>query len=391
LTLPTIASISNGGTITIPSGADTFATLTATQTLTNKTLTLPTIASINNGGTITIPSGVGTLVTLAASQTLTNKTLTLPVISSISNGGTITIPSGADTLVTLTATQTLTNKTLTLPTIASINNGGTVTIPTGTNTLVNLTGVQTLSNKTFNKLAITSTGGTTAAASALWVNAVTSTALGTTTFFTTFEAPVTTGTGTNAATILVNGPPTGGTVTNRDSVRVAAGNVRLQGTFQYTNAPSAGAVLTSDASGNATWQSIPTQSMTYFTDYDDVLLSSSSSNYVNSTNISITPSAAGTYKLTYSALNRMTNNNGVTGIRMIKNGTEIDDTLLQYSGPSSSFPFNVGGSRQNTVYIEGYATANGTTDTFSVQIRRVQGGGNVTLRNQRLTMERVST
>ena len=58
-----------------------------------------------------------TVATLTGSQTLTNKTLTTPIISSISNSGTVTIPTGTDTLVNLAGTQTLTNKTLTAPVI----------------------------------------------------------------------------------------------------------------------------------------------------------------------------------------------------------------------------------------------------------------------------------
>ena len=53
-------------------------TLTGTQTLTNKTLTAPVISSISNSGTVTIPTGTDTLVNLAGSQTLSNKTLTTP-------------------------------------------------------------------------------------------------------------------------------------------------------------------------------------------------------------------------------------------------------------------------------------------------------------------------
>lgn len=52
-----------------------FATLAGAETLTNKTLTTPVIASISNGGTVTIPSGVDTLVGRASTDTLTNKTL----------------------------------------------------------------------------------------------------------------------------------------------------------------------------------------------------------------------------------------------------------------------------------------------------------------------------
>lgn len=59
-----------------------------------------------------------TVATLTGSQTLTNKTLTSPVISSISNTGTITLPTSTDTLVGRDTTDTLTNKTLTAPKIS---------------------------------------------------------------------------------------------------------------------------------------------------------------------------------------------------------------------------------------------------------------------------------
>ena len=60
-----------------------------------------------------------TVATLTGSQTLTNKTLTTPIISSISNTGTITLPTSTDTLVGRATTDTLTNKTLTSPTLTS--------------------------------------------------------------------------------------------------------------------------------------------------------------------------------------------------------------------------------------------------------------------------------
>jgi len=59
------------------------------------------------------------VATLSGSETLTNKTLTTPIISSISNSGTVTLPTGTVTLSTLTGTETLTNKTLTTPKIAT--------------------------------------------------------------------------------------------------------------------------------------------------------------------------------------------------------------------------------------------------------------------------------
>lgn len=64
---------------TFPSGA--VVGTTDTQTLTNKTLTAPIISTISNTGTITLPTSTDTLVGRDTTDTLTNKTLTKPVIS----------------------------------------------------------------------------------------------------------------------------------------------------------------------------------------------------------------------------------------------------------------------------------------------------------------------
>ena len=61
--------------------ASGFATLTGTETLTNKTLTAPVISSISNTGTLTLPTSTDTLVGRATTDTLTNKTLTSPTLT----------------------------------------------------------------------------------------------------------------------------------------------------------------------------------------------------------------------------------------------------------------------------------------------------------------------
>ena len=87
--------------LTFPTGTDTIVGRATTDTLTNKTLTTPTIASITNGGTVTIPSGADTLVARTSTDTLTNKTLTSPVLTSpkFADAGFIADANGAEQVI----------------------------------------------------------------------------------------------------------------------------------------------------------------------------------------------------------------------------------------------------------------------------------------------------
>ena len=60
--------------VTFPT-TGTLATLAGTETFTNKTLTTPIISSISNTGTLTLPTSTDTLVGRATTDTLTNKTI----------------------------------------------------------------------------------------------------------------------------------------------------------------------------------------------------------------------------------------------------------------------------------------------------------------------------
>lgn len=64
-----------------------------TQTLTNKTLTAPVISTISNTGTLTLPTSTDTLVGRATTDTLTNKTLTAPTIDAVTFDGQASAPS----------------------------------------------------------------------------------------------------------------------------------------------------------------------------------------------------------------------------------------------------------------------------------------------------------
>lgn len=138
----TLASITTADrTITFPDVTDTVTTLTAAQTLTNKTLTLPSISSISNGGgTLNLPTSTDTLLGRITIDTLANKSLiadstafldendtsktlifdlagattatTATLIFGQTASSSYSFPDGSGTLATLAATQTLTNKTI---------------------------------------------------------------------------------------------------------------------------------------------------------------------------------------------------------------------------------------------------------------------------------------
>lgn len=86
------------------------ATIGGTETLTNKTLTAPVISTISNTGTVTLPSSTDTLVGRATTDTLTNKTLTSPVINTAISG--TAIASGAEVTTGTDDTQIVTPKAL---------------------------------------------------------------------------------------------------------------------------------------------------------------------------------------------------------------------------------------------------------------------------------------
>ena len=95
--------LGNGSALT----SDTVALLTATQTLTNKTLTSPTVSGLTLSDASIVLEGA------TANANETTITVTDPTADR-----TITIPDATGTVSLVTGTETLTNKTLTAPKFA---------------------------------------------------------------------------------------------------------------------------------------------------------------------------------------------------------------------------------------------------------------------------------
>ena len=108
----------------------TVATLTGTQTLTNKTLTSPVISSITNTGTLTLPTSTDTLVGRATTDTLTNKTLTSPVLNTSVSG---TAFLDDDTFATASATTLASSESIKAYVDASVATANELSELTDTN------------------------------------------------------------------------------------------------------------------------------------------------------------------------------------------------------------------------------------------------------------------
>ena len=124
-----------------------FASLAGTETLTNKTLTSPVIATITNVGTLTLPTSTDTLVGRATTDTLTNKSISLTNNTVTGTLAEFNTAVSDATLVSTTGTETLTNKT-----INSANNTITITESdiSDLGAYITASSTDTLTNKTIN-------------------------------------------------------------------------------------------------------------------------------------------------------------------------------------------------------------------------------------------------
>ena len=152
--------------ITLPDSTGIVTLNNTIQTLTNKTLTVPTISTIKNTGTLTLPTSTDTIVGRATTDTLTNKTLTSPTINTPKIGTSLNDAAGNE-FIKFTTTGSAVNE-------LTIANGASTTGPTlsatggGTNLNIIMTSKGTgsveLNKAAFSSSTITANGAASTAA-----------------------------------------------------------------------------------------------------------------------------------------------------------------------------------------------------------------------------------
>ena len=233
-------SVAGTTTITLPSATGTLATIAGTETFTNKTLTSPILTTPNLG----IPS----------SATLTNAT-GLPIATGVSGLGTgiasfLATPTSSN-LITAVTDETGTGALVFANTPTLV----TPVIGAATGTSLTLTGGVSAGTSTLTSLSVTNNetvGGTLGVTGA-----------------TTLSSTLTAGTSTLTSLSVTNNETVGGTLgvtgatsltsltasgTSTLTALTTTGAAAFSSTVKISTGAAAGKVLTSDASGNATWQ-----------------------------------------------------------------------------------------------------------------------------------------
>lgn len=369
------------GTIQVSGAA--IVTVSATQTLTNKTLTTPIIAQISNTGTLTLPTSTDTLVGRATTDTLTNKTLsTSNTVSAAltwtagvkqtfapdattaglnvgSVAGDPSVPANGDLWYDSTANE-LTARINGANVALGSGGGGGITI--GTTTITSGTNTRVLYNNAgvVGEYVITGTGNVMMSASPTTTGRLTAADAN-------FATAVTTGTGATAGFQITANNLTTGNGHEISSSSVSSGNVvriAATGTAAASNTKTALNVATSGANGTSTQTTYGVQI-------------SNTSTGTSSTNIGLSVSASGG-----------TNNTAINvgaGQILVPNGTASLPSYSFTSSATSGIIWNAAGfpsvvvSGTNAYGFSAGSLILNSTYTYSISPSGPTSGGDVFL------------
>ncbi len=203
-----------------------------------------------------------------------------------------------------------------------------------------------------NVPAVTTTDNDLAAGTTSNINII---SLGQTTLATSANAV----TATSAATLYVSNAPAAGsnvTITNPYALQINAGKTYIGGALQITTGATNNYILTSDATGNASW-ALPT--IPYFQATANSSTTITSNALTAITSMSLTPTTAGTYLVTFQTNFRISNNTRTVALDFARNGTSVTNSLSTLSIGTANldyaFSFSI------------FVTFNGTTDVLTVR------------------------
>ena len=190
----------------------------------------------------------------------------------------------------------------------------------------------------------------------------------------------------NASTLYIANAPASGineTITNAFALNVAAGKTRIGGALQITTGASSGFVLTSDASGNASWASSLTATiLAYFNSNSTTTFSTNATASTNISSMTLTPTTAGTYYVIFTSNFRVQSANTTATFDLALNGVSITNTTNIFSQNAQLNTYSV-----TITCIQAF---NGSSNVVTARVYSSSGTSSITINYRSIFALRMS-